>query len=106
MQTKTKALKERTSINSEFQEEFETLELFKLEYPFVIPQFSGIAISIIFGGLCDDCSSKEEVIERLIDVKNNPNKYKGKYKWKNFSLVDFFNLDYNDLIKYCMLKKD
>ena len=106
MQTKIQALKENDYIVSDFKEEFETLEFFMLKCPFVTPMLDNIAVTIIFGGLCKGCLSKEEVVSKLKEVKDSPNDYKGKYQWKNISLVDLFNMDYNNLIKYNLIKKN
>ena len=84
--------------NSEYQYEFDTLDLFTLNCPIILPMLEKIVHEIANEGLYNDCRTKEEAEAKLEDIQNSPNKYIGKYKWQNISVVELFFMDFNNLI--------
>ena len=86
-------------ISEEFKEEFETLEYLSLDCPIFLSMLDCITLGIVYCKICENCRNREEAETIIKDIENAPAQFKYQYRWKNYSLGDLFNADYNYLVQ-------
>ena len=91
--------------DNDFEYEFKHLDLFNIICPISSSMLIKLIYNLVINKVCKECSNPEQAFNKIKEIRENPGKFKEKYSWKEISLVDLFNADYNFLIKNFIINK-